>query len=285
MTSPYGPLPLTSTLISLRGPMGRTWWGRQFLENLTKSGDKVRLNAGKTYARNGRVQWIEAGPGYVEARVTGSHLYSVKILFTQFSDESWKEFFSIIGNEASFAALLMAGTIPEEMDHLLTKYQISIFPDTTKKSKGCSCPDSANPCKHEAAVLNILTENLDGDPFLLFLLLGKRREEFLTDLRQVRREILGISSQIGHSPVFSPAESSGFFEMKPSAIGRLRVSGLKPSVVKDPTIRGYMMAQLGKCPSILAGRNLGERIADLYPKAAHTAARWASEIENWPYDR
>lgn len=284
MTSSNIPLPLTSTLISQRGPVGETWWGRRFLDNLTKSGDKVRLTAGKVYARNGRVQWIEAGPGFVEARVAGSHLYSVKILFTPLTDESWDKVFRLISKEASFAALLMGGTIADEMEQLLSGNNLSIFPDPTKKSYGCSCPDSANPCKHEAAVLYILTENLDADPFLLFLLLGKRRDEFLSDLRRVRRDTLGFSSQLGIYQV-STSESPGFFEMKPSAIGRIRVSGLEPSVLKDPIIRGYLMAQLGKCPSTLAGRNLGEWIADLYPKAAHTAIRWASEIENWQYDR
>jgi len=132
--------------------------------------------------------------------------------------------------------------------------------------------------------LYLLAENMDQDPFLLFLLLGKRREEFLTDMRQARRSMRGMPAHPGTS-VLSSADSAGFFEMKHSAIGRLRVSGLQPTVPIDPKIRGYLMAHLGKCPSTLAGRNLGERIADVYPKAAYIALRWASEIETWSYDQ
>jgi uncharacterized Zn finger protein len=284
MTGSCTPVPLVSTLSCQRGPVGDTWWGRRFLDNLLKSGDQVRLNAGKTYARNGTVTWIEAGPGIVEARVAGSHLYSVRFTFAPLPEDTWKKFFRIIGREAAFAANLLAGTMPEELILLLIKNQISVFPNLAKNSTGCSCPDWGSPCRHEAAVLYLLAENIDRDPFLLFLLLGKRREEFLAELRRARREAAGMAGR-SLPAVLSPEESAGFFEMKPSAIGRLRAAGLDPSLPVDPHIKNYLVSQLGTCPSALAGRNLAVWIAELYPKAAYIATQWVSEIEEWRYDR
>ena len=49
----------------------------------------------------------------------------------------------------------------------------------------CSCPDSANPCKHIAAVYYLLGEEFDRDPFLIFRLRGMAREELLRILDEM----------------------------------------------------------------------------------------------------
>jgi uncharacterized Zn finger protein len=36
----------------------------------------------------------------------------------------------------------------------------------------CSCPDWAVPCKHLAAAIYLLSQEIDGDPFLVFSLCG-----------------------------------------------------------------------------------------------------------------
>jgi uncharacterized Zn finger protein len=50
----------------------------------------------------------------------------------------------------------------------------------------CTCPDSANPCKHIAAVHYLLGERFDEDPFLMFLLRGRSQEEIVAALRARR---------------------------------------------------------------------------------------------------
>src|SRR5699024_5024853 len=51
----------------------------------------------------------------------------------------------------------------------------------------CSCPDSATPCKHAAAVCYLVAEALDDDPFLLFTLRGRTKEALLAELRAHRQ--------------------------------------------------------------------------------------------------
>ena len=48
------------------------------------------------------------------------------------------------------------------------------------------CPDSANPCKHVAAVYYLVADEVDEDPFVLFLLRGRPRDDVLTELRARR---------------------------------------------------------------------------------------------------
>jgi uncharacterized Zn finger protein len=47
----------------------------------------------------------------------------------------------------------------------------------------CSCPDDSNPCKHIAAVYYLLGEEFDRNPFLIFTLRGRSREELVARLR------------------------------------------------------------------------------------------------------
>ena len=47
----------------------------------------------------------------------------------------------------------------------------------------CSCPDWGVPCKHLSAVLYLLAEAFDDDPFLVLAWRGREREELLGALR------------------------------------------------------------------------------------------------------
>ncbi|MHB8249900.1 MAG: SWIM zinc finger family protein [Acidithiobacillus sp.] len=50
---------------------------------------------------------------------------------------------------------------------------IAVFPAHWKDlSMRCSCPDWAVPCKHIAAVIYLVSREIDGNPFLVFSLKG-----------------------------------------------------------------------------------------------------------------
>ena len=278
MTLHAAPVPLTSLLSSQRGGVGETWWGRRFLEVVMKSNDYIRLNAGKSYARNGQVQWIEASPCSVEAKVSGSYVYAVRIRFTPLSDDAWKKMLSIISDEASFAARLMAGSVPEAMERRLAKQGLSLFPRVEPKSKGCNCPDKGSPCKHEAAIYFLLAENIDKDPFLLFLLQGKTKEEVLSGLREARVTSPGSSDRPEVS-VLPPVPSDSYYRMGAVMPELCNIPGQIPG---EYEIKKALYDQLGKCPVPLGDANLGAVIAELYPRAAWVAARWTKEMNRSP---
>ena len=51
--------------------------------------------------------------------------------------------------------------------------KISIFPARwSDLSMHCSCPDWAVPCKHLAAVIYLISREIDGNPFMVFSLKG-----------------------------------------------------------------------------------------------------------------
>lgn len=167
-----------------RGAFGASWWAQRWIEALERFTDSGRLSRGRSYARNGRVLSIDVDKGKVQAEVQGSSWdpYRVAVAMKPLSPADWQRIGEALAREAYFAAKLLAGEMPHEIDSLFTRSGFALFPGSSKDLKtSCSCPDAANPCKHVAAVFYLLGEEFDRDPFLIFKLRGLDKEE-LTDL-------------------------------------------------------------------------------------------------------
>jgi len=171
------------------GKGGSTWWGRRWIGALDAFGYASRLARGRTYARAGRTHDLSVKAGLVTARVTGSRAtpYKVRITLRTLSDAVWKEAIDAMAGEARFAAELLAGRMPLEIDRAFREAGESLFPvKSADLGTDCSCPDWANPCKHVAATHYVLGEAFDRDPFLLFELRGRTKEQVLEALRTAR---------------------------------------------------------------------------------------------------
>ena len=61
--------------------------------------------------------------------------------------------------------------LPSELMLIFEKAGIDLFPNSWRDLDGsCSCPDYAVPCKHMAAVLYLVANEIDKNPFLVFQL-------------------------------------------------------------------------------------------------------------------
>jgi uncharacterized Zn finger protein len=77
--------------------------------------------------------------------------------------------------------------MPREIEEAFAACELSLFPAAGRQlASACSCPDSASPCKHVAAVFYLLAEAFDEDPFLVFAWRGRTREELLRNLGALR---------------------------------------------------------------------------------------------------
>lgn len=173
------------------GQLGTTWWGQRWIQSLEHfSRDYLnRLGRGRTYARAGRVHDLKISAGKVTARVTGSDPtpYKVSLTMDAFSAREWQVAIGAMAQEARFAADLLAGQMPQDIDAVFRKSKRSLFPSKSHDLEtDCSCPDWANPCKHVAAMHYVLGEAFDRDPFLLFELRGRSREQVLAALSRLR---------------------------------------------------------------------------------------------------
>lgn len=170
---------------SKRGAFGRSWWAGRWNAVLEGLGLGARLARGRSYARRGQVLDITIEKGRVRARVQGSRPdpYTVAIKVKLLSPARWARVARALASEARFAAKLLAGEMPEDVETAFRGVSLSLFPETYRDLQTeCSCPDWSNPCKHIAAVYYLLGEEFDRDPFLIFKLRGATREELVRSL-------------------------------------------------------------------------------------------------------
>jgi uncharacterized Zn finger protein len=166
-----------------RGQIGAQWWSRRFVDVLEGICDGGRLARGRAYARKGQVMDFTLAPGKVSGRVQGSRPipYAVTIAISAFDVAQWTAVTEALGSQALYRAALLAGEMPHEIVDLFTDHGLPLFPD--QLDIDCNCPDWGVPCKHGSAVLYVLAEAFDDDPFLVLAWRGRNRDELLEALR------------------------------------------------------------------------------------------------------
>ncbi len=154
---------------------GQTWWGEQWLNALAHIDYSNRIPRGKTYANKGAVKELTIKGNTVRAGVQGTRPapYRVTVKVPDFSKEAKEELTALIMKDPLLISRLLNRELPSQIHRMSEQRNIRIFPrrwdDLEMK---CSCPDWAVPCKHLAAVINVITREIDRNPFVLFRLHG-----------------------------------------------------------------------------------------------------------------
>lgn len=167
----------------------REWWAQRWIDVLESFGWIRRLARARVYAREGNVLGIEFKGPKVFARVQGTapEPYKVALSLDPFTDEQWSYVIEAMAERAIFSAKLLAGEMPQTIEEVFTANGLSLFPFTKFDIHSkCSCPDPANPCKHIGAVYYLLGDRFSEDPFVLFQLRGRTKEQIIEALRQIR---------------------------------------------------------------------------------------------------
>jgi uncharacterized Zn finger protein len=189
----------------------REWWAQRWIDVLESFGFARRLARARTYAREGNVLSIEFKQAKVIARVQGTapDPYKVTLSLDPFSDEQWGYVVESMSQRAIFSAKLLAGEMPQAIEEVFTGNGLSLFPFTKFDIHSrCSCPDPANPCKHIGAVYYLLGDRFSEDPFVLFQLRGRSKDQIIESLRQIRSQTSGDSSDLQTVQPTSPNDSS-----------------------------------------------------------------------------
>ncbi len=167
----------------------REWWAQRWVDVLESFGWVRRLARARNYAREGNVLKIEFQGAKVQALVQGTapEPYKVSLSLDPFDDEQWQYVMESLSERAIFSAKLLAGEMPQNIEEVFTANGLSLFPLTKFDIHSkCSCPDPANPCKHIGAVYYLLGDRFSEDPFVLFQLRGRTKEQIINALRQMR---------------------------------------------------------------------------------------------------
>jgi len=152
--------------------------------------------------------------------------------------------------KAIFAARLLAGDMPNEIEEAFKAANTSLFPVYGDELESdCSCPDAANPCKHIAAVYYLLGEQFDADPFLIFTLRGRTRDQVIAALRQrraaaIREDQPAFALALEYAPALTD-QLATFWQM-----GDLPAS---PPHIAAPALQAAVLRRLGAAPAGIEG--------------------------------
>ncbi|WP_405894825.1 SWIM zinc finger family protein [Streptomyces sp. NBC_00104] len=172
-----------------RRAFAATWWGQAWVAALEDSTlDAGRLSRGRTYARKGMVGPVTVAPGKVSAAVQGSRPrpYRSSVHLPVLTDPQWDTLLDTIAARAGHLAALLDDEMPAELVDDARHAGVPLLPLPTELDPECSCPDWGYPCKHAAALCYAIAATIDTDPFVLFALRGRGREEVFAQLRALR---------------------------------------------------------------------------------------------------
>ncbi len=176
---------------------GKTWWGQQWLNALTSIDMANRLPRGKTYANKGAVQGLKIDANQISASIKGSapRPYRSKLSLPLFTGQEQDWLLTEIRENPAILAQLLNRQLPSELTEFAQKRGIRLFPRTFEDlTMGCSCPDYAIPCKHLAAVVYVIANEIDRNPFLVFQLKGL---DILVELQKLKADSPGESTPGG----------------------------------------------------------------------------------------
>ncbi|NJM65385.1 MAG: metal-binding protein [Acaryochloris sp. RU_4_1] len=190
----------SASSVELSASGRREWWAQRWVDVLESFGWRRRLERARNYVREGRVLQLDFKGSRVVARVQGTaeQPYKVSLALDPFTDEQWGYVLGEMSQRAIFAAKLLAGEMPQNIEEAFTASGLSLFPFSKFDIHSrCSCPDPVNPCKHIGAVYYLLGDHFSQDPFILFQLRGRTKQSIVEDLRQMRTVASQVAEQDG----------------------------------------------------------------------------------------
>lgn len=263
------------------GKFGENWWARRWIEVLESFDMGSRLNRGREYAKKGHVLSIQIDEGQVQAKVQGSRPkpYDINIRIHTIPDTDLERIAARLGQQAVFSARLLAGEMPADIEEIFEEEGLSLYPAAEGDLNGeCSCPDTANPCKHCAAVYLLLGEEFDRDPFLLFTLRGMRREKLLAMIEKQLPMIANGDGEAARAQAAAladlpPEDPSQPLPLDPDTYwkGASRLPEEAMGDVTSPPAPAGLPRRLGPFPFWQGQRPLLDALEPIYVRASHHA--------------
>lgn len=277
-----------------RKKVERSWWAERWLAALEALGWESRLSRGRVYAQGGKVRDLTIEPGHVAARVQGTRPvpYRVDVRLPTPADGAWLRAVAALAEHAGLGARLVAGELPEEAVEIFNSAGAALFPTREERiALSCSCSDWVRPCKHAAGVLQVVANELDRNPFVLFALRGRTRDELLAALRAARAAG-GSTEATEPASVGAPAEAelSGLASSLGEQVARFWESnGPIPTIAlgSDAAVDSQQepeaqLRRLGPPPRGLGGVELQRELATAYRLLAERARALLARSDRAP---
>ncbi|MCO6453114.1 MAG: SWIM zinc finger family protein [Caldilineales bacterium] len=252
-------------------------WSDAWLEALAQFSHPGRMRRGQRFAEHGRIQKFEVQPGLISAVVKeGSSAYQLRIQMRVLDDATWNAIIQRLASQALYSARLLEGEMPPDVIEVFESLGAPLFPSADELQASCTCPDWEVPCKHIAALYYLLADRFDDDPFLLFLVRGRSKEQTLSALRELRQSqtdtgVVDQDSQSTSPPLETTIDH--FWDIGPS-ISQLAYN-FSPPLTTAPQLR-----RLGPLPS--SQIDMISLLSPIYETVTQRALAWAYQEDGYP---
>ncbi len=254
----------------------RSWLSEQILNVFDQGGIEPLLEEGFELVKKGRVLDFSVHRGTMSAKVQGERYqpYLAEIAIVPFSDEQWQAIFEKLSGQALYYAKLLTSELPEEIENVFQELGLELFPQTLSAlSLKCSCGKKDQLCVHFAALYFLINERFSENPFLIFALRGRTRQETITELRKLRHQTSHPSEQRGKH-IFSKAA----YQSSPSLEEQLadywscdeKIQSLSFTIRADE-LPGAILRQLSTIPITSREVSVEQVLEDAYDYIANRA--------------
>lgn len=282
------------------------WWSRRWFDLLGAMGLVNSDEPARTQTRGSRVQRLEVLTGAISAEVSDCERgnCTVNIQIAPLDDGQWNVIIDALSSQALFTAQLLAGDMPPEIERTFESAGVSLLPRTRAELiHECSCYTlsgrdgigdgvNAESCRPLVATYFALGEMLNDDPWLLFRLRGRDRQQILRDLSERRSRNAATDAQ--NSPalerppttdepsIYRPetsdqteAEVASLAEMADHFWGKAKPLTEFPHFIAPPAIELTLLRRLGPPPFSADSAAVSDQLGDiqrLVTQAALTVA-------------
>src|SRR5271157_3105129 len=118
--------------------IARSFWGEAWCDHIESFSDfENRLPRGSTYVRNGSVCHLAVAKGAIEAKVSGSELYTVRINIKTLPPKKWNTLKSRCSGQIGSLLELLQGKLSDHVMEVVTDRQEGLFPLPKEISLKC----------------------------------------------------------------------------------------------------------------------------------------------------
>ncbi len=268
------------------------WWSRRWFDLLGEIGLVRSDEPARIQTRGSRVQRLEVQPGEINAKVRdrdrGDCVVGIQI--RPLDDAQWNAVIDALGSQAIFAAQLLAGDMPPEIEATFASAGVSLLPKSRAEMvHDCSCCTlddggggvTDEQCRPLVTTYLALGEMLNDDPWLLFRLRGRDRQQILRELRELRNRnsaadpqaspTLERSHAVGEPAIYRPesseqtaAEVEPLTAMADHFWGKSKPLTEFPHFIAPPAINLTLLRRLGPLPLSTDGAAVSDQLRDIY---------------------
>ncbi len=162
-------------------------WGEAWIKHIESMDlDAVGLDRGRNYAMS---EWrldldIKPGLASTDARAGRRVVYEARLEIPVLTEEEIDKIVSVIANNTSATAALLDGDLDMTLLGAAANVGVDLLPGSVTAT--CDCRHQGAVCRHVGAVVYLLGDAIEADPFELLRLRGLERTDLIKAVSAAR---------------------------------------------------------------------------------------------------